>query len=76
MQNHVTSKELKIGDKVKWTYTHWLNSTSHTRKTKTGIFNGKVNHKKILDYKNRQLARVMFKGNKTMSTVPLEELFI
>ena len=55
---------MKIGDKVKWTYKHHLNSVSFTWKTKIGIVQ-KIDGEK---------ADVLFEGNKTNTKVSIHRL--
>lgn len=64
---------LKSGDRVKWQYTHYLNSTATVERVKTGEYYGKIKH--TARYKGtKQLCCVMFDGNKSASIVPLEDL--
>ena len=59
-------------NEVSWTYTHSLNRRSKVRRTKYGIYYGKVHH--TMRYFGPQLAVVQFKGNKWASSVPFDEL--
>jgi hypothetical protein len=64
---------MKVGQRVKWTYTHYLNHRSQVRITKEGELYGLVKH--TCRYKGkRQLAYVLFDGNKGLSSVPFCEL--
>lgn len=54
------------GDKIEWTYEHWLNSKSYTHITKVGIF--------IKVRKSGTHAKVHFEGNKNSSIIPLNEI--
>lgn len=60
------------GDRVEWTYWHYLNSRSRIQITKTGVFRHVVKHR--ADYLGNQKAVVQFDGNKRPSTVPLASL--
>lgn len=61
---------------IKWTYTHHLNSRSSIRKTKHGVYFGKIKHT-ARHWRNpysQQMALVQFRGNKHYSKVPYNEL--
>lgn len=65
-----------FGDKVKWTYDHYLNSVSCTRITKVGTYFGLVRHtvKHWRKPDARQLALVRFEGNSRKSCVPVSDI--
>lgn len=63
---------MKSGTKIKWQYTHWLNSVSSIERIKHGIFIRLVNHRQ--GYRGYKTAIVIFKGNKHFSRVPFSEL--
>jgi len=54
-----------IGDRVKWTYRHWLNRKSFTYITKEGTLVGSTTKGKV---------KVHFEGNKYPSRIKLEQL--
>ena len=62
--------------RIKWTYTHHLNSTSSIRRVKIGEYFGKIKH----TYKHWdkpgavQMAFVKFDDNEGYSKVPYDEL--
>lgn len=65
---------MRYGDKIKWQYTHHLNSKSRVEKVKGGIFQGLTKH--TARHKgNHQMALVLFDTNKGCSSVPLDELY-
>jgi hypothetical protein len=70
------TEQIKSGDRVKWTYTHHLNSRSSTRRTKTGTYYGLIRHtvKHWRKPNAEQLACVRFDGNKWTSRVPVSDL--
>jgi len=57
---------------IRWTYQHWMNSTTYTDITKIGVYQRKVKH--TVRYQGPQLAMVHFEGNKRPSKVPYIEL--
>ncbi len=68
--------KIRPGDKVKWTYTHHLNSLSSTRITKSGTYYGLIRHtvKHWRKSGAEQLASVRFEGNKWASRVPASDI--
>ena len=64
----------KEGDKIKWQYTHWLNSISSTEIVKTGVFIEITGAIKKTRYVSGTHAKVLFDGNKTPSIVPLSDI--
>lgn len=62
--------------RIKWEYTHHLNSKSQIQIVKEGEYFGKIKH----TYRHwnktgaKQMACVKFDGNKRVSFVPYEEL--
>lgn len=74
--NGVLNEVPERGDRVEWTYKHWLNSKSFVHITKEGIFIDRVKHKKryLAEWNIHPKARVKFDDNKNTSTVPLGEL--
>lgn len=65
---------IKSGDKVEWAYKHHLNSKSFTYITKTGIVQEITGNIKNVRYVSGSHAKVLFKGNKHPSIVPIKEL--
>lgn len=68
----------KKGDRVSWSYKHWLNSRSSTMITKHGVFIRKINRKQTYlkhGIIERKMGLVLFDGNKHPSRVPLISLF-
>jgi len=63
---------MKSGDRIKWTYDHYLNRRASFRRTKLGEYFGLIQH--TLKYKGVQLALVKFDGNKGYSKVNFYEL--
>jgi hypothetical protein len=63
---------MKYGDRVSWTYARYLNSVSSTQITKYGTFQSLIKH--TCRWKGKQLAMVLFDGNKRESKVPLNQL--
>jgi hypothetical protein len=65
---------LKSGATVEWTYKHHLNRKSFTYITKTGIVQEITGKVKSVRYVSGSHAKVLFKGNKHASIVPIKEL--
>ena len=67
---------MKKFDRVKWQYTHSLNSRSKVERVKFGIYYGRCRHtSKHWRHRDRvQMAWVHFDGNKRWSKVPLDDL--
>ena len=63
---------MEKGDYITWRYLHHFNSRSRAWRTKFGVLVRLVNHRK--NYTGKQMAVVLFKGNKTETTVPLYQL--
>jgi len=63
---------MEYGERIKWTYKHFVNAKSSTLRTKRGSFEGLVRHTKT--YNGLQMAIVRFDGNKRQSNVPMSEL--
>lgn len=63
---------MKYGDRIEWTYRHFVNSKSSTMRTKRGTFEGLIKH--TARHKGSQMAVVRFEGNKRQSKIPLIEL--
>lgn len=61
-----------VGDRITWQYTHHLNSKSTTEIIKHGKYCGLVRHSQR--WHGKQLANVLFDGNKGKSRVPLNSL--
>jgi len=61
---------------VKWEYDHYLNGSTKTKISKSGIYFGKIKHTSKHWSKRgaRQMACVKFIGNKNWSSVPYDEL--
>lgn len=70
------NKSFKKGDRVVWTYRHWLNSKSSTLLQKDGTFIETTGKKKNKRYVSGTHAKVHFDGNKHPSVVPIKELKI
>ncbi len=68
---------IKDGDMVYWSYIHRFGKAK-VRHTKQGIFIGLVDHteKYWRRYGAQQMAKVMFKNNRSVSRVPLDDLRI
>lgn len=62
----------KWKDRVIWRYIHHLNSKSAIVREKEGVFQGNIKH--TVKHKGKQLAGVLFDGNKRESRVPVDEL--
>ncbi len=62
--------------RIRWTYTHHLNSRSRVRRTKKGFYFGKIKHTYKHWEKNdaEQMASVKFDDNEGYSIVPFNEL--
>jgi CDGSH-type Zn-finger protein len=65
---------MQRGSTVEWTYKHHLNSRSFIYITKTGIIHEITGKVKNIRYVSGTHAKVLFKGNKHASTVPINEL--
>jgi CDGSH-type Zn-finger protein len=65
---------MKKGSTVEWTYKHHLNSKSFIYITKTGIIQEITGKVKNIRYVSGSHAKVLFKGNKHPSIVPIKEL--
>ena len=61
--------------RVRWTYTHHM-GRSHTPITKRGVFIRLIDHPLGRGYRGKQMALVLFDGNKNPSRIPLMELFL
>lgn len=69
--------DLTSGDKVKWTYTHHLNSRSSKRITKRGVFIATIRSEHVdggCRITTSHYCRVQFEGNKNPSKVLVSEL--
>ena len=60
------------GDRISWKYTHHLNRRSSVGRIKYGIYYGRIKH--TIRWGGKQLALVLFDGNKRTSRVPIEGL--
>jgi hypothetical protein len=67
---------MKAGDKVSWKYTHHLNSRATVEIVKTGVILEITGEKKNFQYVSGTHAKVLFKGNKYPSKVPISELVL
>lgn len=67
-------KAMKEGDRIKWTYKHWLNRKSFTWITKKGVVLEITGKKKNVRYVSGTHAKVHFEGNKHPSIIPIKEL--
>jgi len=59
----------KPGDKVEWTYDHWLNSKSCTRITKEGVFVRYINSRYKTSAINLLFCYVHWNGNKNPTRI-------
>ena len=77
LKKHNLQKIPVAGDKVKWSYLHWLNSKSSVRRTKTGVFLRNIKTTKVDGGMRRDTAEychVHFEGNKNYSRVLISEV--
>jgi len=77
LKKHNLQKIPVAGDKVKWSYLHWLNSKSNVRRTKTGVFLRNITTKKVDGGMRRDVTEychVHFEGNKNSSRVLISEV--
>lgn len=58
--------------RVEWSYRHHLNSRSGVSRRKTGTYYGLIDHRP--GYAGKQMASVLFVGNRWETRVPAEEL--
>ena len=65
---------MQRGDKIKWTYWHYLNSKNRVQIAKLGVFVRFVAHRH--GYAGQQRAIVHFDGNKRLSSVTLASLSV
>jgi hypothetical protein len=63
---------MKSGQRIKYQYTHFLNTLSSTEIVKVGEYIGLIKH--TARYRRDQLALVHFDGTKGTSKVPLHKL--
>lgn len=69
------SREIKIGDRVSYQYTHWLNSKSSTQIVKYGtLINIGRTKKRFMAEWTDQVGIVLFDGNKTTSRIRFDLL--
>jgi len=70
------ASEMKKGQRVTWSYKHWLNSKSFTVITKTGTFLREGSSQRKVDVMSwpERFAIVHFDGNKNSSRVKLNEI--
>lgn len=66
------SNKFSRGERVKWTYTHHLNSVRTTQITKVGEYLREV--KPTRKNRTQPLAYVKFDENRSVSRVPIDEL--
>ncbi len=65
---------MNSGDRIKWSYRHFLNRKSSFVRTKYGVYIRLVKHPTPPDARWPQCAVVRFDGNKRVSRVPHCEL--
>ena len=78
LKKHNLEKIPTNGDKVKWSYTHHLNSKSSVIITKTGVFVRYIVSKKVMGgcrWSTREYCLVHFEGNKNPSRVLVADIF-
>ena len=77
LKKHNLQKIPVAGDKVKWSYLHWLNSKSNVTRTKTGVYLREIATMRIeggMRNSTPTHCYVHFEGNKNPSKVLIREV--
>ena len=77
LKKHLEQKKIRVGDKVKWSYTHHLNSKSSIVRVKKGVFISFIRSEEVCGgsrITTSHYGKVHFDGNKNPSRVLVADL--